>query len=260
MTDEFIVRETAPMYIPHDAVIFKMPPYSEIYSKELLETAHSFWREGILKPPFKNVIFQMLFDAKAGESFMYRVHVSGEEKSMECNKNRLFVRGASCVSKNGKDPIYCFHSYKYIVDCEKIHAFFIPKHKNDRDHFSKESTENLADHVVGIAFVCMLVSSMPQFERTEIERPQKLQRARERRGKDPLRRMIQIRLRPEIRAAYEKNGSSCVVMKPHWRRGHIRRLSSDRYTTVSPCLVNFDGVYVEPKKYNVISNYCSRPR
>jgi hypothetical protein len=37
--------------------------------------------------------------------------------------------------------------------------------------------------------------------------------------------------------------------RPHWRRGHIRRLSNGLVVPVAPCLVCADGRVLPPQKY-----------
>lgn len=67
--------------------------------------------------------------------------------------------------------------------------------------------------------------------------PEKLQAARKRNGKPPLRNYIKISLKPECRVAGVGHGGHVAT---HWRRGHVRVLPDGRKVPVRECWVNLE--------------------
>lgn len=78
--------------------------------------------------------------------------------------------------------------------------------------------------------------------------PERLNKARAHKGKPAIGRTITIRL--DRHGQVERNGTHASPI-PHWRRGHIRRLSSGKMTPVPPTLVNWSlgDKKPDPKDY-----------
>jgi hypothetical protein len=216
---------------------FIMPDYFDFYNEELSETSREFYYEGILKPPFDNCIIDTKYI---------------EDENDGCPNINLRI----CVQhQNDYTRILFFVAALGTKEYEMMP--FIIDVKGDKSRLTP-MTPLVAENIrvftawaLKITLLCFLVISMPQFEHTEVDRGEKLQRAREKNGKPPLGRLIQLKLRPELRAMCDSDGESGVIRRPHWRRGHLRRLSSGKITPVSPCMVNFNGEVVEPKTYKV---------
>ena len=60
-----------------------------------------------------------------------------------------------------------------------------------------------------------------------------------------------VNLRPDVRQALNDSSITGRKVRPHWRRGHVRRLSSGKITSVSPCIVNMKDGAPETAKYIV---------
>lgn len=88
-----------------------------------------------------------------------------------------------------------------------------------------------------IALTCLLHANGLE---TRIEpAPEKLNKARARKGKPPIGeiRTVRIKLGEKTYAASGKETGTHASPRLHWRRGHVRRLPSGEITNVRPCLV-----------------------
>lgn len=89
---------------------------------------------------------------------------------------------------------------------------------------------------------------MKQYDRHDVPAPEKLNRKRERSGKEPISQRIEIRLNPQYRTMKAPGGTHASP-RPHWRRGHVRTLASGRRVPVSPHLVM--GEAPLPQEYTI---------
>lgn len=80
-----------------------------------------------------------------------------------------------------------------------------------------------------------------------------IKRKREKRGLPPLIEYKKLTIRPELRAVYEAASADYARQSPrfHFRRGHVRALSSGAETYVSPCWVGSAASGVVSKTYEV---------
>jgi hypothetical protein len=84
-------------------------------------------------------------------------------------------------------------------------------------------------------------------KKERIDPPTTLNKKRAKRGKPPLHPYTIVRL--QDRQSGVGAGRCGSSPRPHWRRGHIRRLSNGLVVPVAPCLVCADGRVLPPQKY-----------
>lgn len=112
---------------------------------------------------------------------------------------------------------------------------FTPPNQRDDDAVILRSK-----HAVWGAIQCFVAAygllHMKQYDRHDIPAPEKLNRKRERSGKEPISQRIEIRLNPQYRTLKAPGGTHASP-RPHWRRGHVRTLASGKRVPVSPHLV-----------------------
>ena len=99
------------------------------------------------------------------------------------------------------------------------------------DNSIRDNTTNLK--WVTTSFVSLINSKSTQT--TVSEPPEKLNKARARRGKAPMLSVRYVDV-PAIESTARGTGGTHASPRLHWRRGHMRRLA-DRLVPVSPCLV-----------------------
>ncbi len=99
-------------------------------------------------------------------------------------------------------------------------------------------------------FQMLIMLNHPFYEREHVEAPPKVNKKREESGKSKLTDYITIKLNAKVKAALGTDGSGSP-RRPHWRRGHIRRLSTGAIVPVRPCMVNWRGEAIEPKEYRI---------
>lgn len=124
-----------------------------------------------------------------------------------------------------------------------------------KDELDKERTEwaktvhlNSIDFFIG--FYGML--NMKQVETVDVPAPRKLNKARAKKGKEQISDIVQIRLTASTRASL--GTGTHASPKPHWRRGHVRQLSSGKRVPVQPTMVMAkDGIIPLPKRVDVRS-------
>lgn len=220
-------------------VEFQMPEYGVYGTLELYHSCREFFLAGLLPLPYDPVAFIIPI---RNLTFKFLVTKDGS---------------ALIVTPFFRDSQREFKLWHNVVDINHLGQI--------RFHPLSDSTVAQVDlktkdpdlvaasvEAVGqMVLVSMLVLCMPQFEHVEVERPPALQRARAKAGKAPCNRLIQIRLKPELRAAYDSETHSGVKMRPHWRRGHLRRLETGRVVPVMPCMVNFNGEPIAHQNYEV---------
>jgi hypothetical protein len=103
-----------------------------------------------------------------------------------------------------------------------------------------------------VSIVCGLVAMLASKEVTSerIAPPEKVNKARERKGRPKINDVYDVRINVRLAAASESGGGGHASPRMHWRRGHYRRLG-DRLVPVAPCLVNASdaAAALDPKDY-----------
>jgi hypothetical protein len=111
--------------------------------------------------------------------------------------------------------------------------------------------EQLASFSCACMAIIMIINSH-EVIRDEVIISEKLNKARAKTGKPLLNNYIVIRLSEEARRKLTQSEDGTITFrKPHWRRGHLRRLPTGRVVPVHACIVNWNGEPVEPKRYVV---------
>lgn len=116
------------------------------------------------------------------------------------------------------------------------HSFIIPRYEQ---LFKETGRSRDADAMLAVdmVFGTTALLGSKSTEKTDVPAPERLNKARARKGKPAIGRTITLRLVgvPDRQSLAGTHASPA----PHWRRGHIRRLPSGKMTPVSPSLVNW---------------------
>lgn len=227
---------------PIEAVRFKMPPYFEFQSPELIETAAEFLKAGALKTPYDFCHFETQYKLDSSD-LLLNMRV---ETKLEADHYLLRISGKQ--DKNSEYKSLDF-SFKIFLNGEDYKFFASDDVQESMSKLQKFDIERWA---IQAFLACAMAVNMTQFEQTEIVASEKLQKATARRGKPPIKPYILVSLRPEYRAALNDGKGGQKI--PHWRRGHLRHLSSGAIVPVSPCMVNWRGDVIEPKEYRLKTN------
>lgn len=228
--------------------IFKMPPLQDFQTIEMLETAREFWLAGILKPPFKKVIFITKYQADETDSpTILRIHVAetGSEGHYTVRQevgvpgNDVFKWLPYWIEIKGPDAVL------HIPDGDDEIPFF------PNEATKKEKMDQMAHWICRVMWSCVMVLNMKHFDQEEVIISEKLQKARAKRGKPPLENYVQVSLNKACRAMLLAGAGTDRSVSPHWRRGHIRHLQSGKAVPVMPCMVNWRGEDIEPKDYKI---------
>jgi hypothetical protein len=89
-------------------------------------------------------------------------------------------------------------------------------------------------------------------ETVTVPAPDRLNKARSRKGRVPIRESRIIKIKTHARASQERAAREFSSPRMHWRRGHFRRVREDLIVPVAPTIVGArDGAIVQPKTYEV---------
>lgn len=89
-------------------------------------------------------------------------------------------------------------------------------------------------------------------ETVTVPAPDKLNKARERKGRIPIRESRIIKISAHARSNQERAAREFASPRMHWRRGHFRRVREDLIVPVAPTIVGArEGVIAQPKTYEV---------
>lgn len=91
---------------------------------------------------------------------------------------------------------------------------------------------------------CLMMLNHPVYEVETYEVDAAMNAKRARKGKTTFSRYIYVRMRPEIERALSEGGGG--PRRPHWRRGHVRKLQDGRTVPVQAHLVNWKGDKSDP--------------
>lgn len=234
-------------------VIFKMPPFEEFYNDELLTTAKDFYYEGILNAPFSEVLINTKYKIFSSQvpsierDLLVDLQVEVTEKVFNGNTNHK-------IKFNVKDPSGEWVRMPFETTCNKEKARLSENVLETGGAFDdKEEMTMAVAWQQEVMMMCLMVMNLPQYEHKKVEVSEKVNRKRDKKGKKRLKDYIQLQLKKEYRSGLSGKGGGSP--KPHWRRGHIRRLANGKHTPVSPCLVNFNGETVKPKEYRLGDNH-----
>ena len=104
--------------------------------------------------------------------------------------------------------------------------------------------------VVNMVMTAYGLLNMKVTDTTHVEAPAKLNRAREKKGKQPIPDSVQVRIKKSVRDAYKGSGTHASP-RPHWRRGHVRQLSTGKRIPVQPHMVMAKEGVPLPKRVEV---------
>lgn len=99
-----------------------------------------------------------------------------------------------------------------------------------------DKQEQFGNAIVAMFTAIYGLLNMKQTITVDVPAPDKLNRKRERQGKEPISAMVQVKLDPKFQIRSYQGGTHASP-RPHWRRGHVRTLSSGKRVAVSPHMV-----------------------
>lgn len=234
-TDEEILEAGELEWTPADTErIYKLftiiPPAVFYYNASDIDTALvttgvEFFREGILKPPFMNCIFVKKQPDKPDIAFLvYQI----DDKSFY---------GFHMSADRTMDT----QIYRFKMDGEV--EVYLTKQS---DQLTGENIEENYKSCGGNIFAAMMLLSSAASSKERHEISPQLAHKRNATGKPPLQGYTTIRLNYPSAGASGGQGTHASP-RPHWRRGHIRTMSTGRKIPIAPCLINFDGSILTQK-------------
>lgn len=208
-------------------------PFSD---KDFLKTAEEFFEAGILNLPYPQVyICPKSFDVAGDIQKVKGVVMCWQDD----NGWWLPVFGERPGVKKEPLPIAFFHMKRNLnLPVEEIK---IPDFENVTGTTITEARVLAGNGFKCVLLACMMMN-MPHYDKNKEIISEKLAKARIKSNKPPLAGYTTIRMRKDIKACMDKNSALAgYSVRPHWRRGHIRRISDTKQIPVRPCMVNFGG-------------------
>lgn len=170
---------------------------------------------------------------------------------------------AGCVLGDSVTRIDGAPVYAITVDCEpdqpsKVRWASLTlsgSHKSRKtgDLKSEDDMQHSAQAAMQLAMGWPILLMSKDVEAVKLEAPHRLNRAREARGKLPIRERFIVRIRPEARERQRLAAEGFRTSpKMHWRRGHFRKVSENLVVPVAPTIVNAEpGSKPIAKSYKV---------
>lgn len=117
-----------------------------------------------------------------------------------------------------------------VRDSELFFGWQIFDSKEDK-WIGTDDEEELDDGVHKEALSFVGIMALRHITKTATPPPQKLNKARKAKGQSELSTVVTVRLAGGPRSSH---GSTHASPRPHWRRGHLRRLSSGKLVPIPP--------------------------
>lgn len=114
----------------------------------------------------------------------------------------------------------------------------------DKDDF------DALQYAVEMFYQLLISLNHPVYEQEFVKAAEKVNKVREDKGKRKLIDFITVKMNAKVKQSLGTHADGTIRV-PHWRRGHLRRLSSGRITSVRPCMVNWRGEDIQPKDYKI---------
>lgn len=216
---------------------------STVPTQEQISFGLSLIRQDMFKLPFPVTAFKCIDSADnhglaiawVDQDECLQIIITIQANNGE-NKTRPFVFMTKLDSKDGDGEYHIMFQEKWMR----------PGHKE------KLSTA-LIDSAMDIVGYVVMLMAKNGVERIYHPAPEKLNKRRAKKGKPPIGDTYVVKLTAHP-VSEEGRGGTHASPRPHWRRGHYRRLDGGtRVVPVAPSLVNadiFDGS--PPKEYKVV--------
>mgnify|MGYP001627747046 CR=1 FL=1 len=210
---------------------FKFPKLKSFYDENIIITAKTFFREGSLNLPHSCCVFEIDFFTNRAIKILIAE-----------------MPNFLCVSLIGSEEKIAFKVGWDCNDLPRLHGL----EYNGRVYCDVDCDPIIANKLWDAILCCLMILNMPKYYSRETVKPsEKLNKKRLLKGKKPLKSYVKIDIHKQYKhLILDKEGSS-NFLRPHWRRGHVRRLKSGKKTFVSPCMVNFNGEVIPPTDYAV---------
>ncbi len=247
--------------------------------QNIIDTGHEFYKEGFLEFPFDQCIF--IFDnaienADNARNFMTKNMREGYIiRNISSVENPILKKNIEkSLGKNNEfttkyffqkftemntpalgvvpipDPVVAFLSDK---DSHREFGGVALQSFVPEEYISTSDTKLLQYNYkmsIGTIIGAMMLLNTKYAHKKENLIDERLNNRRRKNGKPPLHGYTTITLGGERNKNIGDKTGTHARPKPHWRRGHIRRLH-DRVTKVMPCIVNWDGQDVSENLYKV---------
>jgi len=203
---------------------------------ELQGTAREFAINGLLSMPFELCFFT--FPSPQDGVDDYATEIGEDRLSFFAHKEDT---NTISLLQLGKES---FGGYVPILRLKENTIEF----KNIAGHGGTEEqklkTKEILSNTAKILIAALMMLNHPAYQKEKHTPDDKLQKARQKRGREKLSPYIYIKVRDDVRKAFEQGNGT--VRCPHWRRGHVRRLHDGRVVAVQAHLVNFAGEIDSP--------------
>lgn len=246
-------RECVPVHVNlQENEIDTLAPASYQFGLELLEYEgdadkhlHRFCVDKIALPYPRMLVYGAALKAHGGGRVAYFVENHDCHLSMV---QLMTVQGASGISwapylimcqDKQEDYLRAWPSAVLSKDIEGTGMSELDKQWADQVFL------NSVDFMIG--FYGML--NMKQLESVDVPASQKVNKARSKKGKELISDVTEIRLTKAARAAM--GSGTHASPRPHWRRGHVRQLSSGKKIPVQPHMVMAKEGVPLPKRVEV---------
>jgi hypothetical protein len=206
------------------------------YDEALIETGIEFARNGMLTPPFRTFMFYA-DNFWNDEGFLIWGKVLKDGKIMVDLREE---------EGNGR---FVLRRFAVIFDIEDGNTIRVAALDGLED--APDDVKERGNKLVNAFYQCLIMLNHPVYEKENIIAPPAVNAKREKKGKTKLLDYIRIKMNDAVKSAMSGSGESRGMVRPHWRRGHIRRCHSGKIVPVQPCMVNWRGEKIEPKLYRV---------
>lgn len=195
----------------------------------LTMTGREFYKNDFVKLPSKNSIFIRKVEKDSKELVAFLVQESEDGDGFYAVS--LYESGfgtAELVYMLKKDVVIYPNEREYV------------SYKSIGDTSTRKLTHEQhlmsCKIVLNNVFTCLISLSSKYMDVKKEEISEKLQNARQKRGKSKLLDYVIVSLKPQYRQSNQHEHHGTV--KPHWRRGHIRTLEDGRKVAVRETWVN----------------------
>jgi hypothetical protein len=209
------------------------------YDEEMAITGCDFLSAGFLQMPFDTVYFhaKKYFSESSGNA----VPVCLWAKKV--GENQIFLSAVREEDISAQPDFFQINIGQDIVGIARSYT------EEGWPEVRKEynSAEQQVHAFIMRSFCHMLMLlNHPVYDKELNEVSDAVNAKRERNGKARLSKYIYVNMRKQYKEALA-DGIGGYTVRPHWRRGHVRKLRDGRVIPVQPCLVNWDGE-IEPDK------------
>lgn len=207
------------------------------YDEDMAMTGIEFMKNGLMDPPYETLFFQAKNYFSDGKSIDVWVKYIPKQK-------RIYYLPPP---NNGEMRLSLY------IDIETSKTYFFDIRSEGWPVINVTDPEVLQSidfYSKAFFHLCMVLNHPVYYhERNEVN--EAINSKRERKGKSRLSPYIYVKMNKDVKESL--TNSDGTIRRPHWRRGHVRRLRSGIIVPVQACIVNYNG-YVPNKKTYIVKN------